>query len=184
MNEPWLEPILRRFRFNKVLKHIKENSLVVDIGCGHTPHLLNRLEKYIKSGVGVDQLIHNQKIGKIKLVSAMLDEKIPLPKNKADHVTLIAVLEHLEKPDELLLETRRILKPSGTLILTTPTPLAKPILEILAFWLGWVSKREIAEHKKYYWGGELTRKIKKAGYKNIRHSYFGIFWNNFLVAEK
>lgn len=184
MNEPWLEPILRKIRFNRVLKYIKENSLVVDIGCGHTPHLLNRLEKYIKSGVGVDQLISNRKIGKIKLVSAMLDEKIPLPRSKADHITLIAVLEHLEKPDEILLEANRILKSNGTVIVTTPTPLAKPILEMLAFWLGWISKREILEHRKYYWGKELIEKIKKAGFKNIRHSYFGIFCNNFLIAEK
>ena len=48
MTEPLLEPLLRKIRFEKVLKHIKHGTTVVDIGCGHTPHLLNRLEKYIK----------------------------------------------------------------------------------------------------------------------------------------
>jgi len=156
----------------------------VDIGCGHTPHLLNRLEKYIKKGVGIDQLIKNSEIGKIRLISTMLDQKIPLSSSKADHVTLIAVLEHLEEPDEILTEARRILKPKGTLIITTPNPIAKPVLYILCYILGWVSKREIDEHKKYYWKDELIHVIKKAGFKKIEHSLFGVFWNNFLVAEK
>lgn len=184
MSEPLLEPLLRKLRFDKALACISPNSTIVDIGCGHTPHLLNRLERYIKEGIGVDQLIGDRSYNNIKLISKLLADKIPLKSNLADHVTLIAVLEHLEMPGPLLKEAYRILKKGGTLILTTPTPLNKPLLEFLSFRLGLVSRREVAEHKTYFWKKELLRLVRAAGFKNIKHQYFELYLNNFLVVEK
>ena len=184
IREPALEPLLRKIRFEKVLHHIVSNSVVVDIGCGHTPHLLNRLQRYIKTGIGFDPLVASKDRGKIKLLSKLIARKIPIKNNFANHVTLIAVLEHLENPDSILLESYRILKPGGSVIVTTPTPMNKPLLEFLSFRLGIVSTREIAEHKRYYWKKGLETAIKKAGFRKIRHEYFELFLNNFLVAYK
>jgi ubiquinone/menaquinone biosynthesis C-methylase UbiE len=184
MREPFLEPIVRQIRFEKVLRYIKANSSVVDIGCGHTPHLLNRLERYIRNGIGVDQLVKKSDRRKIKLISMLLTDKIPLRSNSADYVTLVAVLEHLAFPDRILAETHRILKRGGSLILTTPTHLNKPLLEFLAFRLGVISKREIAEHKKYFWAQELVSQLKDAGFHRIKHEYFELFLNNFVIAKK
>jgi SAM-dependent methyltransferase len=49
-------------------------------------------------------------------------EKDPLPvaDNSVDVVTLVAVIEHLRSPDNLLQETMRVLKPGGAFILVTP----------------------------------------------------------------
>lgn len=184
MSEPLLEPLLRKIRFDKVLKHIKPGSIVVDIGCGHTPHLLNRLEKYIRSGIGVDQFVQNSKVGNIKLISKQLSNKIPVKDRYADYVSLVAVLEHLEQPEVLLRESYRILKKGGTLLLTTPTPANKPILEFLSFKLNIVSQREIAEHKRYFWARELIQIAKTAGFRKITHEYFELYLNNFLMARK
>lgn len=182
--EPILEPLLRKIRFDLVLKHITPGSTVVDLGCGHTPNFLNRLASYIDRGIGIDPLIKDKSGKKIQLISKMLTDRIPLESNSVDHVTLIAVLEHLDSPRSLLKEARRILKPGGTLLLTTPTPLNKPLLEFLAFRVGIVSTREIAEHKRYFWRGELTEYVTSAGFKNPHHNYFEIFLNNFLLARK
>ncbi len=184
MVEPILEPLLRQIRFNKVLNQITKNSTVIDIGCGHTAHFLNRLERYLKSGIGIDPLIKNSKIGKIHLISHFLSNKIPVKSNSADFVTLIAVLEHLENHNAILLESYRILKPGGKIVITTPTPANKPLLEFLAFKIGIVSKREIAEHKTYFWKGELVKGLEESGYKNIKHEYFELWLNNFVIAEK
>lgn len=186
MNEPVLEPILRQLRFKKVIPEIKPNSVVVDIGCGHTPHLLNRLESYIRDGVGVDPLTQRGKMKNIRLISKMLGNKIPLKNGSADHVTLVAVLEHLDDPQAILSDAYRILKRGGTLVLTTPTPVTKPILEFLSFGLGVVSQREIAEHKRYFWKTDLEAVIIQAGFSRskTRHQYFELFCNNFLVARK
>ncbi len=43
------------------------------------------------------------------------------PKNQYDFITMGEVLEHVEDPVELLLKVKTLLKPSGTLFLTTPT---------------------------------------------------------------
>lgn len=182
--EPILEPILRRIRFDMVLKHVRAGSVVVDLGCGHTPNFLNRLQSYISQGVGIDPLIKSGKKGRIRLLSKFLSDRIPLKNNFADHVTLTAVLEHLDDPTSLLKEAHRILKPGGTLLLTTPSPLNKPLLEFLSFKLGVVSQREIAEHKRYFWKKELVDSLKSVGFKKIKHSYFEFYLNNFASATK
>lgn len=182
--EPILEPIVRRWRFQKIISHIKPNSVVVDIGCGHIPRLLNSLAKHINHGVAIDPLSPLSSAKNIKVITRKLDNKIPLPTNLADHVTLAAVLEHLENPQGVLSECLRILKKNGTLILTTPTPLNKPLLEFLSFRLGLISPREIEEHKRYYLKNNLISLAKEIGFKNIRHQYFELFLNNFLIAQK
>lgn len=63
---------------------------------------------------------------------------------------MLAVLEHLQCPEEIIKEIYRVLKPGGTLILTTPSPLSKPLLEFLAFKLNLIDRNEIADHKQYF----------------------------------
>lgn len=83
-------------------------GVVVDLGCGDKPYReYVRAKKYI----GVDR-----KNGDI--VSDVL--KTPLKDNYADTVLSIQVLEHVQDPQQLFKESRRILKPGGYLILTTP----------------------------------------------------------------
>lgn len=184
MQEPILEPFIRHFRFKKILAHILPGSVVVDIGCGHTPHLLNRLQHYIKHGYGIDPLIRNKTFPKFKLLSQLLADKVPLRSSLADFVTMAAVLEHVDQPKAILAEAYRILKPGGKLLLTTPSHLNKPLLEFLSFGLGLVSTREIGEHKRYFWKKELVASIKKTGFKKIKHQYFEFWLNNFVIAEK
>ncbi len=184
MQEPILEPFIRHFRFKKILSHIVAGSVVVDIGCGHTPHLLNRLQHYIKNGYGIDPLIKNQTFPTFKLLSQLLATKVPLATSMADFVTMAAVLEHLDEPAAILSEAYRILKPGGKLLLTTPSHLNKPLLEFLSFGLGLVSTREIGEHKRYFLKQELVASIRRAGFKKIKHQYFEFWLNNFIIAEK
>jgi len=46
--------------------------------------------------------------------------KVPLPDASADAVTCIELIEHLDHPEELMKEAKRILKPGGVFIVTTP----------------------------------------------------------------
>ena len=49
----------------------------------------------------------------------------PYPDNWADVILSVEVIEHLENPWHHLREAKRVLKPSGVLILTTPNILSK-----------------------------------------------------------
>lgn len=63
---------------------------------------------------------------------------------------MLAVIEHLSYPIEMLKEIERVLKPSGILLLTAPSHLAKPVLEFLSYRLHIIDEREIRDHKRYY----------------------------------
>jgi len=56
MNEPFLEPILRRLRIAKVLPILKKfpQCKLLDVGCGWEARFLKAVEPYIASGIGID----------------------------------------------------------------------------------------------------------------------------------
>ena len=82
-----------------------------------------------------------------------------------DCVTLIAVLEHLKKRERVLSECNRILKAEGKVLITTPAPVRKPILEFLSDKLHIVSPVEIKDHKDYFSKSELKSILEKCGFE-------------------
>jgi 2-polyprenyl-3-methyl-5-hydroxy-6-metoxy-1,4-benzoquinol methylase len=185
--EPFFEPVFRKLRIAKIINMIPSGAVVCDVGCGPEGRLLLALRDRISAGYGFDNLVENRKIGKITLQKLNFDsEKIPLEDSSADVVTSLAVLEHLDNPLFVLKEIFRILKPGGSLLLTTPTPAAKPVLEFLAYRVGLVSKREIDEHKHYFNRHELLEIMTQAGFEldNIKAEVFQIIFNNRVIAVK
>ena len=182
--EPFLEEILCKLRFQKVIKSIPPGSRVLDLGCGFNGKLLKKIEEKISLGVGIDISVNSQnKSSKIKLIAHDLNYPLPFPENEFDVVTSLANLEHLESPQKSLEEIFRVLKPGGILLLTTPTLFAKPILECLAFFRI-ISKKEIQDHKNYFTKNILKRYCKEIGFSSSRHRYFQLKMNNFLIAIK
>ncbi|PLX82185.1 MAG: class I SAM-dependent methyltransferase [Desulfuromonas sp.] len=184
MREAFLEPLLRSLRIRRVLPYVRrhESCRLLDIGCGWDAKFLREMEPYIASGVGVDfkapKLVH----GKIRTERLMISDSLPYADDSFDLVTMLAVLEHLERPAAILQEIRRIMKPGGELVVTVPSKAAQPVLEFLAFRLGVVSKEEIADHKAYFDRRSLTRLLSDAGYEVRVHRYFQLGMNNFCVA--
>jgi len=102
---------------------------ILDYGCG-AGHLLDRLLKRNLQCYGVDS--STQSIEKVKnkfsIYSDRLEVRVidnivaPYPKDYFDVITCIETLEHI--PDDLiaplLSELKRLLKPGGLLIITTP----------------------------------------------------------------
>lgn len=182
--EPVLEKLLQFFRFRKVLPYVKGGSKILDIGCGYKGTLLSLLSSNISEGVGVDISVSKKKINNnIKLIP---QKNAKLPKNYFDLVTCLAVVEHLENPKFLLTTAYKSLKKNGRLLITTPSQIAKPILEFLAFKLGIVSKQEIIDHKKYYSKEELENLLASCGFrrKNIQIKYFSFGVNTFAITKK
>lgn len=187
MKEPFMEPILRRMRIGKVLNEIRQvpECTLLDVGCGFNYKFLSTAAPYIKHGTGIDFKVPEVTSDKIITVQARLDDTLPFENNSFDIVTMLAVLEHLDRPGEICAEIVRVLKDGGKLVLTVPGKRAKPVLEFLSYRLGIVNRAEIEDHKKYYDLMELESLA--AAFDNLEivlHMYFQFGMNNFCVMQK
>jgi SAM-dependent methyltransferase len=103
----WLYPRLARHLQGRVL----------DVGCG-----LGDMVRFRANTVGVDvnpnAVAHALSRGLD--VQQMLPDQLPFEERCFDGAILDNVLEHLEQPQPLLAEVRRILKPGGTFIVGVP----------------------------------------------------------------
>ena len=119
---------LKQLRDNtlKIIRDLTANDknlLLVDFGCGDMPYR-SVIEPMVGKYLGVDLEMNPQAEHHIDF-----DSKTTLPDNYADVILSNQVLEHVDTPSGYLKEALRILKPGGTLILTThgywfyhPTP--------------------------------------------------------------
>ena len=163
--EPFLEPILRKLRTKKIRPYIPKNCILCDFGCGASALLLNTLGSHIRSGIGLDLKATPQPDKKIKLIQCNLDNTIPLKSKTVDVITSLAVLEHLNNPMNNLREAYRILKKGGLLILTTPAPVSKKLLEFFTFKLGILSIDTVGDHKQYFDKKELREMLVCVGFE-------------------
>jgi ubiquinone/menaquinone biosynthesis C-methylase UbiE len=182
--EPALEPVLRWLRIRKIVPYVKERKgcSLLDIGCGPRFTMLRALSPYIGLGVGIDEEVEDLEYGNIRTYRLRLGKTLPFTDSLFQVVTMLAILEHLDFPEQILKEARRVLRPGGIVLITTPSPKAKPVLEFLSFKLHLVSKKEIQNHKRYYDRRALEELTDVCGLRLEKHLYFQFGFNNFLVA--
>lgn len=97
----------------------ESKGVLLDIGCGRMPYrtiLLPRVKKYIGLDHPETAKLYD---GEIKPDIYADAAKIPLENNSVDTVLMLMVLEHLEDPQKVLKEIKRILKPKGSFIFST-----------------------------------------------------------------
>lgn len=108
----------------------------------------------------------------------------PLDGARVDSIVTLATIEHLYPNDvyEVFGKFKNCLKDGGRIFLTTPTKMAKPILETLAF-LGVVGKDNIAEHKHYWSKADIFALAEKTGFSVTRYRKFQLGVNQLAVFE-
>jgi len=107
----------------EILTDKNKNNLLVDFGCGDMPYR-PIIEPLTAKYLGVDLSINPKAEHLVDF-----DSKTTLPDNYCDIVLSNQVLEHVDTPEGYLKEAFRILKPGGSLIISThgywfyhPTP--------------------------------------------------------------
>jgi ubiquinone/menaquinone biosynthesis C-methylase UbiE len=102
-----------------------EKGALLDLGCGYG-HLAMLLKEALgfQEAYGVD--INEERLSiasKLGLVTYRLDlekDSFPLPSKYFDLVIMAGVLNHLKFWDNILIETRRVLKPKGLIFISNP----------------------------------------------------------------
>src|SRR5215475_13185366 len=108
---------IAKMRFRAAYPHLKPGSRVCDLGCGLEMAFLDFAEDRIAVGVGVDDQVESGTHGRWQRIHADLRARLPFNDGVFDHVVLLAVFEHLTRPEIVLQEAFRILVPGGSLIM-------------------------------------------------------------------
>ena len=152
-----------KFRFRKGRGLV--SGRVLDIGCGGDYCFVRDIRGIVDSVVGVDKRFFYPlcEYPNLRLVEENIGGSLPFGDSEFDTVTMLAFLEHVDYPLELLGECLRVLKPLGRLVVTVPKLRAKYVLSLLG-WLGVVDFDSVRDHKTYFSRGELSSLFLKSGF--------------------
>lgn len=179
----FFEPIFQELRIRKILEHVPKGGTLIDVGCDQPQVFIDRVREEMKECIGVDIAVTPHEYGNVKIFQQDIEKKIRLPSNKANVITMLAVLEHMKHPTEIIAECYRMLKPDGVLLVTVPSPNSRPLLEVFSV-LGLVRKEMIEQHENYFTKEHLQRLCKKAGFRTVFVEHFELGCNTFLKAVK
>jgi ubiquinone/menaquinone biosynthesis C-methylase UbiE len=111
------------------LEYVRPDTAVLDVGCGNGMHTLKTARR-CGQVAGVDADLDALGIGRrtaraeaamnVRFVGSNVEEGLPLASARFDTVLCLDLLEHVHKRDLVLAEIRRVLKPSGVLLLGVP----------------------------------------------------------------
>lgn len=174
--------LIHEARYKKILGVIREIGVIgraLDVGC-YPYHLGAAMERMGFDVWGISsshEPIHSKKI---KICNIETD-KFPFESNSFDLVVCTEVLEHLpQSPAHALSESRRVTKPGGSLLVTTPNIArsinrAKLLLgKSVTYPLSHVLEDTniYHRHNREYTLHELETLIEHAGWKITEASYF------------
>tara|TARA_Y100000310_G_scaffold205890_1_gene206247 strand:- start:234 stop:809 length:576 start_codon:yes stop_codon:yes gene_type:complete len=177
-------PYLQKSRFKKIIPYIKGNLL--DIGCS-TGEILSYLSTNIDY-IGIEgnpiyfdnaqTLNPNHKFINLYLNNEN-SKNLDIP--KIDTILMLAILEHLDKPLEVLKNLKNYLSENSRIIITTPSSYSKYILKVGSALK--IFMNEMHEHKNHFSKKELFSLSEKAGMKVFHHSRFELGMNHLLILE-
>jgi len=149
-----------------VRRYFLDTQSLLEIGCG-TGYVLSALAdalpraRVFGSEIYINGLTYAARRLKPDAVLFQMDAlNIPFYA-EFDLIAACDVLEHIEEDEEALAAIHRALRPGGGLLLTVPQ---HPGL--------WSQSDDIACHKRRYKIGELSRKVRQAGFNILRDTSF------------
>jgi ubiquinone/menaquinone biosynthesis C-methylase UbiE len=184
--ETWLAKQRARV-VDQLIPPVARSGRLLDIGCGAYPFFLAHTE--FREKVGLDSAVEKIDDDSMALMTFDLhcETALPFEDNFFDVVTMLAVFEHIEpaRLSGVLSEIRRVLKPGGLYILTTPAKWADKLLRTMAK-LRLVSQQEIEDHKDVYDHAKISSLLRQANFKGpyITGGFFELFMNLWVSAMK
>lgn len=162
---------------------VDKNQKVLDLGCGTGDFIkiLNKKNKEIE-GIEISKKVAQigQKKG-FKIKIADLHSTFPYPKNTFDTVTAGEIIEHIYDTDFFLEEIKRILKPNGFLVLSTPNIATIGRRLMLLSGVNSLIETSLdhsAGHIRYFTKKSLEDLLKKHGFKIIKFTSDSVNFTN------
>ena len=109
----------------EVLRGVSSPASIVDVGCGDgtataVAAQANPGHRIVGLDWSADALLRARAHGLALIRAEAEPGGLPIASGHADVVIMSELIEHLVDPDSVLEEVRRVLKPGGTLLLSTP----------------------------------------------------------------
>lgn len=178
------ENIFQRYwhsrRFTEVPKLLEPSGgKILDIGSSDGT-FTNIVLKHTKADkiIGIDVLPQTvsyakRRFARSKKLSFLVADahKLPFKDEEFDVVVCLETLEHVENPQQVLSEIKRVLKKSGYLVVLVPS-------ENLLFrmgwpiWVRWRGKVWKDTHIHQFTGGQIVGLIKQSGFKIEKNHKF------------
>jgi len=113
-----------RHRYQIASQFVGPDSRVLDLGCGlgYGSRYLCRGVSYLGIDISEDAISYCRQVSDVKNVTfeQFNATSIPLPDSSFDVITAFEMLEHVPDPSTVVKEARRLLKPDGLFLSSTP----------------------------------------------------------------
>lgn len=154
----------RRAVIRSLLRHTPSSGprRILDAGCGTGRNLVELAEFGQASGVdGSQQAVDYCLERGLERVQRAPLESLPYESESFDLVLLADVIEHVDDDVAVLKELRRVTKPHGAIVITTPA----------YRWL-WSHQDESHHHRRRYTRGGLAERALESGWSPSLGTYF------------
>jgi len=183
----FVDKIIAKFRSREIKKNFNlEDKKILDFGCGSNfKELKNRYSACSKVTL-IDKLGEPFKHENTEFINFNndlndLDEKITY--KDYDFIFLLAVIEHLDEPENIIKILKKKISDNGILFITAPGKKSKWILEFLGYKLKIINAELLREHKRYYDELEYEKLSKLADTKIIKFYYFEFGLNTVCLMK-
>jgi 2-polyprenyl-3-methyl-5-hydroxy-6-metoxy-1,4-benzoquinol methylase len=159
--------------YNELLPGDLKGKKLLDAGCGtgwFSKWACDRNADVTSMDLGEKLLARvAQKCSSTRVVGSILE--IPFPDNTFDIVVSSEVIEHVPDPYKAMQELYRVLKPGGTMVLTTPNK-----IWYFSIWIANTFKLRPYQGLENWTGWfQMKRRLKKIGFTNIQMSGVHLF---------
>ena len=185
-------PFLRNQRLRKAAAHISRGSIVLDIACG-----LGSLAEHLDSSCtyyGVDRIPFSDALKpkascKTHFLECDVSKETALEEitgwmeSKPTVITMLAFLEHLPSPAEVVGRFMGLLNEGGHLLGTTPHPMGRTLHDVLAK-VRLCSPDGADEHEEFLNRNRLAAVARESGAEMVDYGRFLLGLNQYFKFSR